>query len=208
VIDARGWRAIPAAMVALALMACQRPPDSGPPAKSPATTSGIAVMPSASELDSYVGGAGAVHLGMTEDEVSAALGARPTQRRNDTAGWEHIGGERPGSALGQFVDGRLKRIEYAPSPWPSLPPVSRAAADSLLTGEYARRSYERTLGMSDIEAVTGGPGYRASWIIDGRAGPTVVASRWIWEVEPGKILYVSEEPGRRAGQPVIRDVPR
>jgi hypothetical protein len=193
-------------MLAAVLPCCRRAPPEAAPASSPATTSGIGVMPSAAELDAYVSGAGSVHLGMTEEEVSDALGTKPTQRRDDDVGWEGIAGQRPGSALGQFADGRLRRIEYAPSPWPELPRVSRATVGPLLTGEYARRSYERTLRMSDIEAVTGTPGYRSSWYIDGRTGPTVVGSRWIWEVEPGKVLYVEEAPGGLAGQPVIRDL--
>lgn len=205
-MDTRRIGAALAAVLALAPFSCRRTPEPSAPASSRATTSGMAVMPSAAELDAYVSGAGRVHLGMTEGEVSAALDRQPTQRRDGDVAWEGIGGERPGSALGQFVDGRLKRIEYVPSPWPALPRVSRAAADSLLTGEYARRSYERTLGMSDIEAVTGAPGYRMSWFIDGRTGPTAVGSRWIWEVEPGKVLYVAEEPDGTASQPVVRDM--
>lgn len=185
-----------------AAFACRK--DRAPQAAASPSRADAMGVPGAADLDAYVSGAGSVHLGMTEEEVSDALDTRPTKRHGDEVAWEGIRGQRPGSALGQFADGRLRRIEFAPSPWPELPRVSRDTVRPLLTGDVARRSYERTLRMADIEAVVG-PGYRMSLFIDGRGGPTQVGSRWIWEVESGTVLYVDEVAGQ-AGQPVTREL--
>jgi hypothetical protein len=166
-------------------------------------------VPSPKELEAYVSGAGAVRLGMSESEVTEALGKKPSRRqdRGDTAdvAWDDLKGPRPGAALGSFREGRLLRIEFAPA-MPVLPRVDYATADSLTRADIVRGSVDRTLRIADIEAVTRVPGYRATWAIASGFGvKTTVTSRWLWEIEPGgKVLFVDEEDGY-AGQPVIRD---
>jgi hypothetical protein len=177
-----------------------------------ANSSAIGV-PSAAELEGYVTGAGAVELGMTESEVSAALGKKPTRRQDATSpgapaemAWDNLEGARPGFAAGQFHEGRLARIEFAPAKR-ALPRVDQAAVDSLTTADVVRRSVARTLRMADIEAVTRVPGFRATLAIASGFGvKTTVYSRWFWEIEPGgKVLYVDDEDGF-AGQPVVRSM--
>jgi hypothetical protein len=169
-------------------------------------------MPSADELNAFLAGAGDVHLGMSEKEVSQALGSSPTRREDPPSKgvpvnivWDSVGGgAQPGGALGIFEDDRLIRIEFVGANL-VFPQIERATAQTVLTGAYAQRSYARTLRIADIEAAVGSPGVRVTWIIDGRAGPTAIASRWMWEVVPGdnEVLDV-EEDGGTAGQPVIR----
>jgi hypothetical protein len=171
----------------------------------------LAGVPSADALEAYVTGAGAVRLGMTESEVTSALGKEPS-RRDDAqspgastdVAWDDLQGPRPGAALGRFQDGRLFSIEFAPSAQ-LYPLLDHATAASVTRADYVRRSVARTLRMADIEAVTGVPGYRASWTITSGFGtPTRVKSRWMWDVDPGdRVLYVEEIDGL-AGQPVIR----
>jgi hypothetical protein len=181
----------------------------------PAVTSESAFsgVPGPEELEAFVSGAGAVRLGMTEGEISAALGKNPTRRRDPPspdapaeASWEGLEGARPGAAAGLFREGRLLRIEFAPAT-PALPRLDRAAAESVTRPDFVRRSVARTLRMADIEAVTRRPGYRATWAIaSGFGSRTTVSSRWLWEIEPGgKVLYVEEHDGA-AGQPVIRSM--
>jgi len=168
--------------------------------------------PDPEELEAYVSGAGAVRLGMTESEVTEALGSKPSRRQDakspgastDVA-WDGLQGPRPGAALGRFVENRLVSIEFAPTA-PVLPRLDYATAHSVTGADYVRRSVARTLRMADIEAVTRVPGYRASWtIMSGFGSPTRVSSRWMWEVDPGdRVLYVPELDGV-AGQPVIRN---
>jgi hypothetical protein len=173
-----------------------------------AADAGVDGIPSPKELDAYVGGAGAVHLGMTEAEVTKALGKKPS-RRDDGAGtdvaWDDLKGPRPGAALGRFRDDRLYSIEFAPAAQ-VYRRLDYATADSVTQPDYVRRSVARTLRMADIESVTRVPGYRASWaIMSGFGTPTRVQSKWMWEVDPGdRILYVTELDGF-AGQPVIRN---
>jgi hypothetical protein len=175
---------------------------------------GTVGVPSAAELDAFVTGAGGVHLGMTESEVSDELGAKPTRRQEATSPgastdvvWDRIGGARPGGALGSFLEGRLVRIEYAPAGKPDLPRLDRTSAESLTRAEYVRRSVDRSLRMADIEAVTRGPGCRASWIIGrGSGGKTTVMSRWLWEVEPGGQALIVEEEDGLVDQPIIRSM--
>jgi hypothetical protein len=187
--------------------------DSTASASGGAAESGSVDVPSTDELEAFVTGAGAVHLGMTEDEVSAALGANPTRRQDATSrdaptdvAWDRISGARPGAATGRFFDGRLVRIEFAPAA-PELPRLGRAVAESLTRPEYARRAADRTLRMADIESVTSAPGYRANWAIGrGVGGKTTLMSRWLWEIESsGKVLVVEEEDGL-VRQPVIRSM--
>jgi hypothetical protein len=52
-----------------------------------------------------------------------------------------------------------------------------------------------------------GPGYRATWFIDGRRGTTRVGSQWVWEVEPGGKALVVVVVGDDVGQPVVRPLP-
>jgi hypothetical protein len=172
-------------------------------------------MPSRDELNAFLAGAGDVHLGMSEKEVSKAFGSKPTRREDAPSKgvpvdivWDKVGGgAQPGGAVGRFEDDRLIRVEFVGANR-VLPRIDRASAQTVLTGAYAQRSYARTLRIADIEAAVGSPGYRVTWIIDGRGGPTQIASRWMWEVVPGdnEVLYVEEEggPGGTAGQPVIR----
>lgn len=169
-------------------------------------------IPSPQELDAYVSGAGAVHLGMTEADVTQALGKKPS-RRDDAqspgaatdVAWDNLAGPQPGAALGRFRDDRLYSIDFAPAAQ-VYPRLDYATADAVTRADYVRRSVARTLRMADIESVTRGPGYRASWaVMSGFGTPTRVQSKWMWEVDPGdRILYVEELDGR-AGQPVIRN---
>ena len=168
-------------------------------------------IPTPDELDAYVSGAGAVRLGMTEAEVTKALGKNPS-RRDDAqspgastdVAWDGLNGSRPGAALGRFRDDRLLSIEFAPAEQ-AYPRLDYATAVVVTRADYVRRSVARTLRMADIEAVTRVPGYRASWtIMSGFGSPTRVQSKWVWEVESGdRILYVKEFVGL-AGQPVIQ----
>ncbi|HET6900211.1 MAG TPA: hypothetical protein VFK70_17800, partial [Vicinamibacteria bacterium] len=214
-MSGKSWRrdgrlAVVLALVTVAGAVSCRRSRSIEPAASPAGDGQATVpRPSAAELDAYLSGAGGVHLGMTVSEVSDAFDAKPTRRQEAPSRgvpvdvvWDTIGGPRPGGALGLFEDDRLRRIEFIPRR-PDLPRITQAAADTFLTGEIARRSYERTLRMSEIEAVTG-PGYRATWFIDGRAGTTRVGSQWVWEVEPGGKVLVVVVVGDDVGQPVVR----
>jgi hypothetical protein len=178
---------------------------------APAVESRPGDMPSAVALEAYVTGAGNVQLGMTESQVSDALGEKPTRREDamspgattDVA-WDDLKGARPGAALGRFRDGRLISIEFA-STFPVLPRIDRGAADAVTTPDFVRASVARTLQMTDIEAVTRTRGHRMSWsVMRGADGRTMVLSRWIWEVEPGgEALLVVEYDGL-AGQPNIR----
>jgi hypothetical protein len=172
-------------------------------------------VPSAAELDQFVSGAGGVRLTMTEAEVSAALGVRPARREDATSqdgvtkvAWDNIGGAHPGAALGDFVAGKLFRIEFATAST-AMPRISRDAAQALERADVVRRSVARTLRMEDIEAVTGSRGLRARWIFGLRPPDRAnVMSIWTWEVEPGgRVLVVDEENGL-AGQPVVRDLKR
>jgi hypothetical protein len=170
-------------------------------------------VPSAMELDAYVTGAGRVHLGMTESEVSDALGKKPA-RRDDAmspgastdVAWDGLEGARPGAALGRFLDGRLVRIEFAPAS-SVFPRIDRAVAAAVTSADFVRASVARTLQMADIEAVTRTPAHRRAWIIGrGNDGKTTVGSRWIWEVEPGGKALLVEEADGLAGQPHIRSL--
>jgi hypothetical protein len=166
-------------------------------------------VPSPAELEAYVSGAGTVRLGMSESEVTSALGRKPSRRKDggDTAdvAWDDLPGPRPGHALGHFRDDKLYAIEFAPAAQ-VYPRLDYATAHAVTQSDYVRRSVARTLTMADIEAVTRVPGYRASWtVMSGFGSPTRVSSRWFWEVDPGnRVLYVDELDGL-AGQPVIRD---
>ena len=188
-------------------VSCRRSRSAEPP--PPAVSGGATVpRPSEAELDAYLTGAGGVHLGMSESEVSDAFDAKARRLRERLRGvpldvvWESIGGPHPGAAIGMFVDDRLVRIEFVPRR-PDLPRISQAAADTLLTAEIVQRSVDRTLRMTDIEAAVG-PGYRATWFIDGRGGPTRVGSQWLWEVEPGGKALIVLVVGDDVDQPVIR----
>jgi hypothetical protein len=178
----------------------------GVPAADAGASGGV---PSPAELEAYVSGAGTVRLGMTESEVTSALGKKPSRRKDggDTAdvAWDDLPGPRPGHALGHFRDDRLYSIEFAPAAQ-AYPRLDYATASAVTQPDYVRRSVARTLLVADIEAVTRVPGYRASWtVMSGFGSPTRVSSRWLWEVDPGnRVLYVDELDGL-AGQPVIRD---
>jgi hypothetical protein len=201
-----------ALVVALAVgfaPACRKSPDA---AASNATVEEAAPsggVPSSAELEAYVSRAGTVRLGMTESEVTDALGMKPSRRKDggdeaDVA-WDNLQGPRPGHALGHFREDRLYAIEFAPAAQ-VYPRLDYATASAVTQADYVRRSVARTLTMADIEAVTVVPGYRASWtVMSGFGSPTRVRSRWFWEVDPGnRVLYVEELDGL-AGQPVIRD---
>ena len=183
--------------------------DTAASAAPVAGAGGAGGVPSLSELEAYVSGAGTVRLGMTESEVTEALGRKPSRRKDgeDTAdvAWDDLPGPRPGYALGNFRDDTLYSIEFAPAAQ-VYPRLDYATASAVTRADYVRRSVDRTLRMADIEAVTRAPGYRASWtVMTGFGTPTRVRSRWFWEVDPGdKVLYVEELDGL-AGQPVIRD---
>jgi hypothetical protein len=208
---------VAAVCLAMALTtSCRGKRRSGDAASAPAEGAAGATtpegMPSRAELDAFLPGAGEVHLGMSEKEVSAALGSKPTRREDAPSKgvpvniiWDSVGGgAHPGGAIGIFEEDRLIRIEFVGANL-VFPRIDRATAQTVLTGAYAQRSYARTLRIADIEAAVRSPGVRVTWIIDGRRGPTAVASRWMWEVVPGddEVLYVAEDDGT-AGQPVIR----
>lgn len=181
-------------------------PASGAPVADAGASGGV---PSPAELEAYVSGAGTVRLGMTESEVTRALGRKPSRRKDgeDTAdvAWDDLPGPQPGHALGNFRNDTLYSIEFAPAAQ-VYPRLDYATANAVTQPDYVRRSVARTLLMADIEAVTGVPGYRASWtVMTGFGTPTRVRSRWFWDVDPGnRVLYVDELDGT-AGQPVIRD---
>jgi hypothetical protein len=172
-------------------------------------------VPSAAELDQFVSGAGGVRLAMTEDEVSAALGARPSRRSDATSrdevadvAWDNIGGAHPGAALGHFRAGKLYAIEFATAST-VMPRISADVARSLESGDVVRRSVARTLRIEDIEAATGSRGLRARWIFNHRPPDRAsVMSVWAWEVEPGGRALVVEDENGLAGQPVVRDLKR
>jgi hypothetical protein len=172
-------------------------------------------VPSATELDQFVSGAGGVRLAMTEDEVSGALGARPLRRSDATSrgeavdvAWDNIGGAHPGAALGHFVAGKLFAIEFATAS-KAMPRISADVARSLESGDVVRRSVARTLRIEDVERATGSRGLRVRWIISHRPPDRAnVMSVWAWEVEPGgRALVVKDENGL-AGQPIVRDFRR
>jgi hypothetical protein len=57
--------------------------------------------------------------------------------------------------------------------------------------------------------VTRTPGWRLAWIIArGHSGTTEVRSKWVWDVGGIDVLFVEEEPGGLASQPVIRPLRR
>lgn len=195
-------------LVAVVLIACRK--TSAPP------TIGVGDVPPPAELDQYVSGAGNIRLGMTEQEVDAALGKKSTRRQDAAArdgatdvAWDKIAGAHPGAAVGRFFDGKLTHIEFAPATT-TMPRISADAARSLAeSGSVVQRAVARTLRLSDVEAVTGSRGLRAQWSFSfhppNRAD---VKSLWAWEVEPGgRALIVEEEQGL-AGQPVVRDIKR
>jgi hypothetical protein len=210
--------AIATVVLAVAFAAgCRRSRTAGAGASGAATPGAAATdarvdgVPTPDELEAYVTGAGAVRLGMTEREVTLALGRKPS-RRDDAmspgastdVAWDDLQGLRPGAALGRFLDDRLQSIEFAPAS-PALPRLDYATANSVTLPDYVRRSVAGTLRMADIEAVTRVPGYRASWaIMTGFGTPTRVKSRWLWEVDPGDRLLLVEELDGLAHQPVIR----
>lgn len=183
--------------------------DAGSPGAPVADAGASGSVPSPAELEAYVSGAGTVRLGMTESEVTKALGRKASRRKDggDTAdvAWDDLPGPRPGHALGNFRDDRLYSIEFAPVEQ-VYPRLDYATAAAVTQPDYVRRSVAGTLRMADIEAVTRVPGYRASWtVMSGFGSPTRVRSRWFWEVDPGnRVLYVEELDGL-ADQPVIRD---
>jgi hypothetical protein len=207
-------------MVALAVTfapACRRSRTAGAGASDAAAAGAAATdarvdgVPGPDELEAYVTGAGAVRLGMTESEVSEALGKKPS-RRDDAMSpgastdlaWDGLQGTRPGAALGRFRDDRLMSIEFAPAS-PALPRLDYATASSVTGADYVRRSVAGTLRVADIEAVTLVPGCRATWtIMSGFGTPTRVKSRWVWEVDPGDRVLLVEELDGLAHQPVIR----
>jgi hypothetical protein len=169
-------------------------------------------VPTAAELEAYVTGAGRVRLGMTEGEVTAALGKKPSRRQDPMSrdaptdvAWDGLPGPAPGAALGRFVEGGLVRIEYAPADAP-LPRVDRAAAHSLTqSAALVQRAVARELRLAEVEAVTAAPGTRRTWTLSrGAGGRTRVSSRWLWEVEPGGEALIVEEDDGFAGQPIIR----
>jgi hypothetical protein len=178
---------------------------SGAPVADAGASGGV---PSPAELEAYVSGAGTVRLGMTESEVTRALGSKPSRRKDgeDTAdvAWDDLQGPRPGYALGNFRDDTLYSIEFAPAAQ-VYPRLDYAAASAVTQPDYVRRSVARTLRMADIEAVTRVPGSRASWtIMSGFGSPTRVQSRWLWEVDPGDRVLLVDELDGLAHQPVIR----
>jgi hypothetical protein len=193
--------------------ACRRSREAGTEAAQAAAAEvPVDGVPSAEQLEAYVTGAGAVRLGMTEGEVTEALGRKPS-RRDDAmspgastdVAWDDLQGPRPGAALGRFRDDRLYSIEFAPAS-PAIPRLDYATADSVTQADYVRRSVARTLRLADIEAVTHMPGCRASWaLMSGFGRPTSVMSRWLWEVEPGNRFLLVEELDGLAHQPVIRE---
>jgi hypothetical protein len=208
----KGCLGLVMALAVASAPACRKSREGGEAAASdtPVAEAGaFEGVPSPAELEAYVSGAGRVRLGMTESEVTKALGRKPSRRKDgegtaDVA-WDDLPGPRPGHALGNFRDDRLYGIEFAPAAQ-VYPRLDYATAETVTQADYVRRSVDRTLLMADIEAVTGVPGYRASWtVMSGFGSPTRVRSRWLWEVDPGdRVLYVDELDGL-AGQPVIRD---
>jgi hypothetical protein len=207
-------RAALVAVISVAIVPACRKSRSGegaPAADAAAESARVDGVPTPEDLEAYVSGAGEVRLGMTESEVTDALGSKPSRRDDANSpgastdvAWDALEGPRPGAALGRFVEGRLFSIQFAPRA-PVLPRLDHATADSVTGADYVRRSVARTLTMADIEAVVRVPGCRASWtIMSGSGSPTRVSSQWLWEVDPGdRVLFVREDDGT-AGQPVIR----
>jgi hypothetical protein len=178
-------------------------------AGSVADTVGSGDVPTPADLEAYVTGGGRVRLGMTESQVTTALGSTPSRRQDNgefaDVAWDALKGPRPGAALGKFRGDRMYRIEFAPAAQ-VYPRLDYATADSVTRAEYVRRSVDRTLRMEDIESVTGVPGYRASWAVASGFGvPTTVMSRWVWDVEPGNRFLLVEETDGLVGQPIIRN---
>lgn len=167
-------------------------------------------VPSARELDAFVTGAGRPRLGMTEKQVSDALGT-PTRRQDPASPgdstdvvWDHLEGPHPGAALGRFQDGQLIYIEFATTAI-ALPHVDRAAATSLTEAEIVQRSVAKELRMRNIEAVTRSPGQRMAWTIGRDNGNRAsVTSRWAWEIDPGGDYLIVRERDGFVEQPIIR----
>ena len=157
-------------------------------------------------------GAGAVRLGMTEAEVTKALGKNPS-RRDDAqspgastdVAWDELNGPRPGAALGRFRDDRLYSIEFAPAEQDVSAPRLRhrempSRGPSMFVDPSRGRCAWRTSRRSRACPATA----RRGRIMGGFGSATRVKSKWIWEVDSGdRILYVTELDGV-AGQPVIR----
>ena len=166
------------------------------------------------ELDQYVSGAGNVRLGMTEDEVTSALGVKPARRLDAMSSdgitevaWDNIGGTHPGAAVGRFIGGKLTQIDFATAKT-AMPRISSDVASSLERAEIVQRAVAHTLRLEDIEAVTGSRGLRARWTLIELSNHPNVRSVWAWEVEPGGKALVVEEENGLAGQPVVRDLTR
>jgi hypothetical protein len=179
--------------------------------QGPPTRIAAGDVPSAAELEQFVSGAGHVRLVMTEAEVSAALRAKPTRRQEAMSSdgesvvvWDTITGPHPGAALGRFVAGRLRQIEFATTS-SAMPRISGDVAAALERAEIVRRSVARTLRIADIEAATGSRGLRVRWTFAHRPPDRAyITSVWAWAIEPGgRALVVDEEDGL-AGQPVVR----
>jgi hypothetical protein len=206
------WLTIPAAWIPsclavglLTALACGKP--------AAPTRIAAGDVPSAAELEAFVSHAGNVRLTMTEQEVRSALGTKPTRRQEAMSSdgesvvvWDTITGPHPGAALGRFVAGRLRQIEFATAST-AMPRIGRDVAASLESAETVRRSVAGTLRIADIEAATGSRGLRARWTFTHWPPDRAkITSVWLWEIEPGgRVLMVDEYDGL-AGQPVVRDL--
>lgn len=203
------WIAVVALFVGSACRKSSDSPGSATVAGFVVDTVGSGDVPTPADLEAYVTGGGKVRLGMTESEVTTALGSTPSRRQDNgefaDVAWDTLKGPRPGAAVGKFRGDRMYRIEFAPAAQ-VYPRLDYATADSVTRAEYVRRSVDRTLRMADIESVTGVPGYRASWAIASGFGiPTTVTSRWVWDVDPGNRFLLVEETDGLADQPIIRN---
>jgi hypothetical protein len=157
-------------------------------------------------LEDFIEGANAVAIGMTEAEVSQALGAQPEVRKGNEVVWHLDNRTHPGYASGGFANGYLSGIEFkADLNSPAPPRIDKAAADALTNKEVALRAINKQLAIAEVMSTAGGRGRLASWVLTmGQGNSTRTISTWVWEINPGgKLLVVSEEGGK-ASQPDVR----
>jgi hypothetical protein len=155
-------------------------------------------------------GATRVAIGMTESEVSRALGDEPSQRKGTDVAWRLEQGAHPGVAVGSFIDGHMTGITFTANlDTPAPLRIEKAAADALNTTDITQRSVDGRLTLAEIEAAVGARGRRLDWTLAmGQGRSTRSISHWVWEINPGgKVLIVSEEGGK-ASQPFVRTVNR
>jgi hypothetical protein len=158
--------------------------------------------------EEIVDGAGKVSIGMTESEVSGALGAEPIEHKGIDVAWRLDQRPHPGAAVGSFPDGHLSGIHFTARLDPPIAPrITKATADTLTKYDVVVKAIAGKLTLAEVEAMAGKPGRLAMWTLtigQGLSRRTIDA--WFWEIDPGgKVLIVTEEGGK-ASQPYVREM--